>query len=515
MECKNCQLQQRTFVCENCVKTDLRNFRHQISHFALERDAAVTKAVDALESGISVARVRRAEVSSMEGRVAELTDGLAKLRKANEQAREKLQTLRSTLAERRQTLTAARSISSSASNSSSHSPSPLPPPVLSAYTSLASLSSSISRARTGLVQELVEVFGISHDGAHSHWSIGTLTLPLPGDMRRYPPNHINAVLTLTTHFINLLAFYLGVKLPFSVTWGKGKLGVGVPYISAINGIGGEHGGWAKWEGKHPLHVSTTSSEALKPSTPSSPFTSITLPGMNASTDRDQDSSSDVASSPSDSTLLSNVAGVDASIILEANKKSSSSFTTALAMLLYNVAYLAYTQRVNIPLHQVAAGDVLGNLWAVCFGSAPLGRHSHETIAYLTPNPCSFPLPRLPPPSRPIPHGQAFTLEFGQLLQAMSRPPPRAAAIASTPTSSSSPLATPPSIGPGKIDATASATSQNSHSKPPSKRRPSKVSLGRDIVKRRDQVRSELQVGIVEEVFEDGEEHKDDDEWDLV
>lgn len=50
--------------------------------------------------------------------------------------------------------------------------------------------------------------------------------------------------------------------------------------------------------------------------------------------------------------------------------SNESFTTAFAMLLYNVCYLAYTQSVDIPLSQ--AGDVLSNLWAVCC-SNDLGR----------------------------------------------------------------------------------------------------------------------------------------------
>jgi hypothetical protein len=47
------------------------------------------------------------------------------------------------------------------------------------------------------------------------------------------------------------------------------------------------------------------------------------------------------------------------------------------MLLYDVAYLAHTQAVDVPL--AGAGDALGNLWAVC--CAPeLGRRSHETGA---------------------------------------------------------------------------------------------------------------------------------------
>lgn len=52
---------------------------------------------------------------------------------------------------------------------------------------------------------------------------------------------------------------------------------------------------------------------------------------------------------------------------------SSSFTTAYAMLLYNVCYLAFTQAVEIPLSQ--AGDVLSNLWSVCC-STELGRSAH-------------------------------------------------------------------------------------------------------------------------------------------
>ena len=48
----------------------------------------------------------------------------------------------------------------------------------------------------------------------------------------------------------------------------------------------------------------------------------------------------------------------------------ASFTTALAMLLYDVCYVAHTQAVEVPLAQ--AGEVLGNLWAVCC-SPELGR----------------------------------------------------------------------------------------------------------------------------------------------
>jgi hypothetical protein len=168
---------------------------------------------------------------------------------------------------------------------------------------------------TGAGQGGPVIHGLGAHGAgrglvkKGEWTIGGLVLPVPGDMRRtchsrisekrqlttytgYPPDHINAVLTYTIHFIGLLAFYLGVKLPFEVVWtgpvasdksssyndsgsisrgsksgytsgsskgassksskggsaaasaaGMGKLGVGVPWIGAVRGA--ENGGWAR------------------------------------------------------------------------------------------------------------------------------------------------------------------------------------------------------------------------------------------------------------------------------
>jgi hypothetical protein len=59
----------------------------------------------------------------------------------------------------------------------------------------------------------------------------------------YPPEHIAAVLAYTLQFLRLLAFYLGVKLPFTVDWSGGALGVGTPWLGAIRG--GESGSWAR------------------------------------------------------------------------------------------------------------------------------------------------------------------------------------------------------------------------------------------------------------------------------
>lgn len=77
------------------------------------------------------------------------------------------------------------------------------------------------------------------------------------------------------------------------------------------------------------------------------------------------------------------------------------------MLLYNVCYLAHTQAVDVSLAQ--AGEVLGNLWAVCC-SPELGRRSHATQ------------PLLPSPT-PV----TFPLDFAQLLQATAANPSRARA----------------------------------------------------------------------------------------
>ncbi|KAG6840182.1 hypothetical protein C0991_008380, partial [Blastosporella zonata] len=280
--------------------------------------------------------------------------------------RGRLRELREGLAARRRTLSAANL---------------LPHPTSTNHAAqreaqeLTALSTTLARARSGLVQELVEVFNVvevggrppigGKAGTKGEWTIGDLILPVPGDIRRYPPDHINAVITHTIHFLSLLTFYLGIKLPFEVSWSGGKLGVGAPSIGATKGS--DHGGWAKWHAKHPLHLSSAGP------TPSSPSVPKDVPSLSM-----------------------------ADSYIESDPQPQSSFTTALAMLLYNVCYLAYTQNVDVPLAQT--GDVLSNLWSVCC-SADLGRKSHETK------------PQLPVPTPP-----SFGLDFAQLLQATTAHP---------------------------------------------------------------------------------------------
>ena len=99
MECTNCELRQRQFYCENCLRNQyvsiptslrvswyclsLRDFRRQIHHFAKDRDDQVTRATRALRS-IEAARLARAGLASAHRRAEELADGLGQLRRDNE-----------------------------------------------------------------------------------------------------------------------------------------------------------------------------------------------------------------------------------------------------------------------------------------------------------------------------------------------------------------------------------------------------------------------------------------------
>ncbi|OCH85144.1 hypothetical protein OBBRIDRAFT_798480 [Obba rivulosa] len=536
MECPNCELRQRQFYCESCLKQHLLSFRVQIGHASADRDAHVASAQKGLEAVVNPARLQRAELVGGEERVREIWDGLERLRKANEQTRERIRTLRSTLSARRRTLAIATStflqphnstgqsthstsaspphaysptppgsfpsgpsssspISSSPSNrptylrrpSATHAssqplsptsiprstipgsrPYPIPasspqvtrtglstssqtprPPITFPNTpsphpyslsrpgafsapadrgsdslarqiddasyQLTGLSDTIARARSGLVQELVEVFSVvevggrpplgGKAGTKGEWTIGGLVLPVPGDIRRYPPDHINAVITHALHFLSLLSFYLGIKLPFEVVWsrsttppasgaGAGLLGVGIPWIGATRG--GESGGWARWSTKYPLHVSssaqpsTSSSTSTSSSRPSGHTRSFSTPSASSNRSADALTASALADSQLDDAPASAAPG--------------SAFTTALAMLLYDVCYLAHTQAIEVPLAH--AGEVLGNLWAVCC-SPELGRKSHATW------------PLLLPPTPP-----SFPLDFTQLLQATAANPTR-------------------------------------------------------------------------------------------
>ncbi|KAH8110290.1 UV radiation resistance protein and autophagy-related subunit 14-domain-containing protein, partial [Phellopilus nigrolimitatus] len=427
MECHNCEQRRREFICASCLGSDLRDHRSALTHLTAERDALVAKAAAAL-SPLEAARGRRADVAALRSRLDDIQTHTKVLRVGNDNVREHIGARRAAVATRRQTLDDAYRTTADLSPARTPTPTPPggpprrnPPPssprksqhdrtqVLIDECTQAHcvLQDALAHARQGLVQELVDVFAVVEVGGRpaagvraatrGEWAIGGLVLPVPGDMRRYPPAQINAALTFTIHFLGLLTFYLGIRLPFQITWSGGKIGVGIPEICA--GKGSESGGWARWTVRNPLHLplssSSTSPAPFVPSSPPSSPRATTAPyppyppapALSASMRRDSLSSSTTSGSP-----------------VVQTSTTPASFPTALAMLLYSVAYLAHTQGADVPLAGAAAGEVLRNLWGVCC-SAELGRRSHATH------------PALPPPTPP-----SFTLDFRQLLQATAAGP---------------------------------------------------------------------------------------------
>lgn len=189
------------------------------------------------------------------------------------------------------------------------------------------ITTSIRNARIILTKALLSTFPIFPPQSTPHWTICSLILPVPGDIRKMPPEKANAAIGLVLWFVSVLSGYLGVTLPFRVRWttgsdapgdmytiGGGIFGVGTPWIAARSGISADEssGSWARWSEPHPLYLSSSPAPA-----PAS----------------------------------------ESMVAIAANH------TTALAMLCFNISYLAYTQSVSIPL--VSSGDILANLYSIC------------------------------------------------------------------------------------------------------------------------------------------------------
>ncbi|EJD50989.1 hypothetical protein AURDEDRAFT_112053 [Auricularia subglabra TFB-10046 SS5] len=363
MDCRVCEQRQRQFYCADCLRIHLREFRNNHARLSSELSAVVQRSEHLLK-GIEPGRLERADGATLDASIAASHAERDRVRSDNERKRTRISHLRASIAARRQALSAARA-QQAATPSSSSTPSPL----AAQQAKAPKLAQELAQTRTLLAHHLLSVFQIQQVRG-GEWSIGGLVLPVPGDMRRFPAEHINAALLHTLHFLRVLTFYLGIKLPFIVTFEAAAAsssasaspiavpaGAGLPWIRA--GQGPENGGWARWVHKQPLFI--------KPST------------------------SSTSSSTSSSTL--------------GTRQPAESFTTGLTMLMYNVAYLAHTQGLEVGLAQ--AGEVVGNLRALCF-SPDFGRRSHETR------------PLLPPPTPP-----GFALDFAQLLQVTSAaPPPR-------------------------------------------------------------------------------------------
>ncbi|KAF6752046.1 UV radiation resistance protein and autophagy-related subunit 14-domain-containing protein [Ephemerocybe angulata] len=392
MECRNCELRQRQFYCRTCIKTHLRDFQSQHGHYSTDLSSVVSSASVALTNTVQPARSARARVAEVRGRIDEAVAGLGGIKRECDKKRDRIRKLREDLAQRRRTLGAARIL-----------PDTSGPPHLPPSPAHLALTQTLARARSGLVQELVDVFHIvevggrppvgGKAGTKGEWTIGGLVLPVPGDIRRYPPDHINAVLTLTIHFLSLLSFYLGIKLPFAVSWTGGKLGLGQPWIGAIRGgsAGGGDGGWGRWHKKHPTALDESAFLVRSPLTP----TPTSPPPPRTTHTSSHRKPPDAPSNTQTQTHLT-------------PSTAPPSFTTGYTMLIYNVCYLAHTQRVAPEIGLSQAGEVLSNLWRCCC-SAELGRVGHESGGG-----GALTLVRLPPPTPPT-----FAMDFGQLLQAVS------------------------------------------------------------------------------------------------
>ncbi|KDQ21644.1 hypothetical protein BOTBODRAFT_26078 [Botryobasidium botryosum FD-172 SS1] len=424
MQCPTCNLHQRKFYCTSCICNHVRDFRISTHKAEAERDAEVAKAKVAL-GPMEKRRIARAEAASLEERIVQVREQVGKTKSACDAARARIRSLRQTLVNRRANLDVLSQSSSTSSSQSLVSPSPFTrdPPPIQVSAALVQTHADLAQTRRVLIRELLNVFDIQQRAPRPslvsstipflassvrrfglgasmllaapapapppapvhpnqiQWTIAGLVFPVPGDIHRFPTDHVQAVVQHTLHFMSLLSFYLGVKLPFEVFWdGNGSVGVGKAWIRA--GRGPEQGGWARWSEAQPLHpVELPSSNSPSSSRPSSPS-------------RRSSSGSNTQPSPSRNSASSPFAAM----------------ATGLAMLNYNVAYLLYTQGLDIPLS--ATGETLRNLYALC--SSP--RENTGRLSHATPNPLS----PLPPPTP-----SSFTLEFGHLLQIQNASAPSA------------------------------------------------------------------------------------------
>ncbi|KAG8863524.1 hypothetical protein FRB96_008264 [Tulasnella sp. 330] len=356
---------------------------------ASERDNEVARAKNSLES-ITSGRLLRADHARLEDSISEITQETLSVRQRVAQAQVSLSSPTNVNAQISAQIRAVFTRASSTENALAATRKVLikslveafdlreaaPPeaPLRSTHRIPSSSASLIAGAGMALFGRSSVLLGNSAAdlsgrlGAvvtKSEWSISGLVLPVPGDLRRYSQEHVTAAVAHTLHFLRLLTFYLGVKLPFEVIWSGGAPCMGMPSIVA--GRGPERGGWSNSTEPYPLWLSDSDS-----------FPSSSSDGAGPS-------------SPS--------------LNLLSKKPTIENFTTGLCMLNYNIAYLAHTQGLDIPLS--LTGETLRNSWAVCHISTEAyakASHSTPSRTHALPQPTTSP---------------NFTLEFGQFLQISS------------------------------------------------------------------------------------------------
>ncbi|CAE6467156.1 unnamed protein product [Rhizoctonia solani] len=344
MECPVCEHRQRKFICQACVRTHLRELRAQISKAGDERQIEVERAAKLLGGGVDKERWARAEKYALDANITAVKAELVARRVANQKAKESVESKRRALAERKENIKLAREflpspISSSRStlvpgpsqentipfasqsppsttsrlsrlfpfpSSSAIVPSSPPPPrrhkppnpITEAKQALSAVADALSAARAALVRELAGAYELQEEGRLGPqgeevyiWTLGRMEIPAIEDLSRTKPSALHTTLYNVLHFMRLISYYLGVKLPFEVAWGASStvsppfpslfipgaegekletinedggdssgatlVGVGTPWIVAGRGLGGTaDGGWGKYTTPLALHLPT-------------------------------------------------------------------------------------------------------------------------------------------------------------------------------------------------------------------------------------------------------------------
>lgn len=226
------------------------------------------------------------------------------------------------------------------------------------------------------------------------YAIASLALPAnPADLANLPLEHVQAVLSSLLQFLRLLTFYLGVKLPFEIIWDGGVAdGVGRPWIHAIQGD--EEGGWAKYPTAQPLFPPPPPSSSQGSPSSAQPY------------------------DPLPATITA-IVGEPSPEVLTSHTRLLPSFTTALAMLQYNIAYLLFTQRVPLPyampFSSSSPPDALRSLIALCFSpSEQVGLFSHSALR----SPYRLAAPTLPHKGSNGRSREPFEIQFSDILRVM-------------------------------------------------------------------------------------------------
>ncbi|KAG8789678.1 hypothetical protein FRC15_003747 [Serendipita sp. 397] len=381
MDCQICELHQKRAVCTNCSRTRIQEFKDKRTKIIKDRNTWRDQA-ERLLSTIEGPRTLRAESAHKEARIRDYTLETTSLERSNAALRTRLAALRTQVATRRANLLSARTITVTQPLSKTTVIGRVSIDSSADWTSgIDETNYRLAQSRSSLVEELLEAFDLAENetsvatstripsqapltlagawnvsGFSRHasrfgsefflrppvstakkpavprsptWSICSLAFPLPKTIQQSLQKGItseileetNAAVTYTIHFINLLCFYLGVKLPFEIRWSGGRQAIGSPYLKASSGS--SNGNWAKWIVPCAMYIH--------------PRLATGQPNAAISTD---------------------------------------AYTIAYTMLAYNVCYLAYTQAILIPLAQ--AGNILANLWTICSEDKSIGKYSHET-----------------------------------------------------------------------------------------------------------------------------------------